>query len=395
MTRTRLRDDPSFRLSIYLSLTFAAAGAGMPFLPRWLEQERGLTGLEIGAVLSAAALVRILVAPLIAAAIEGVADRSRPLRWLAASAALAYVAFWMGQGFWALLVAAFAASTLAAALTPIAEGAILRASSAGRLPYGVGRAMASAAFVVGNVAGGALVLRFGPDVAVLWVIASYAAAALVGFSLRPDPAPAAAAGLGYRARLRQIGELLRNPRYVLIIVGCGLIQSGHAFYYGFSTLVWSRQGIDAAFAGALWALGVIVEIGFLAALPWIERRVRPEVLVLAGAGASVVRWLALAAAPPALALLPLQALHALTFAAAHVGALRLVQRETPEQSAASGQMLYAALASGTLMGGASIAAGALYDAFGAGGYVASAALALAGGGLIVQMMRTAAKTGQT
>lgn len=394
MTRARLRDDPSFRLSIYLSLTFAAAGAGMPFLPRWLEAERGLTGLEIGAVLSSASLVRIFLAPLIAAGIEGFKDRARPLPWLAAAAALGYAAMWMGQGFWALLAASFAASTLAAALTPLAEGAILRASSKGGLPYGVGRAMASAAFVIGNVAGGALVLRFGTEVAILWVVASYVTAALVGLALRSDPAPATAAGLGFRARLRQIGALLGNPRYVLVIVGCGLIQSGHAFYYGFSTLVWSKQGIDASFAGALWALGVIVEIGFLAALPWVERRVRPEALVLAGAVAGVVRWLAMAAAPPIAVLFPLQALHALTFAAAHVGALRLVQRETPEHAAASGQMLYAALASGTLMGAGSIAAGALYDAFGAGGYVASAALALAGGGLIVQMMRVAAKTAQ-
>ena len=102
----------------------------------------------------------------------------------------------------------------------------------------------------------------------------------------------------------------------------------------------------------------------------------------------------MATAPPVAALFPLQALHALTFAASHVGALRLVQRETPEHAAASGQMLYAALASGTLMGCASIAAGALYDAFGAQGYVASAALALAGAILIVQMMRVAAKTAQ-
>jgi PPP family 3-phenylpropionic acid transporter len=70
-----------------------------------------------------------------------------------------------------------------------------------------------------------------------------------------------------------------------------------------------------------------------------------------------------------------------------VGALRIVQRETPEASAASGQMLYAALASGTLMGAASIGAGWLYDQFGAHGYWAMSGLAVAGGGLILHMMR--------
>ena len=70
----------------------------------------------------------------------------------------------------------------------------------------------------------------------------------------------------------------------------------------------------------------------------------------------------------------LQALHALTFAATHVGALKLVQREAPARVAGVAQTLYAALASGTLAGLAMLLAGALYDAGGAQGYLAMAAL---------------------
>ena len=387
MDRTPVAADPAVRLSLYLSLAFLASGVAMPFLPRWLEAERGLTGLEIGAVLSSAALARLVTAPLLGAWIDGFADRTLPLRLLPAGALIAFLAFWSAHGFWALFAAGFIASTLASALTPIAEGAILRASAAGGLPYGVGRAFASATFILGNVGGGLLVARFGADVAIAWVVASYGLTFLASFSLARDPAPRAAQSASYRARLVQIGALLRNRRYVLAIVGCGLIQAGHAFYYGFSTLVWEKQGISASFTGVLWAVGVLVEIGFLAALPAIERRMRPEMLALIGAGAGVVRWSLFALSPPAALIIPLQALHALTFAAAHVGAVRIVQRETPEHAAASGQTLYAALASGTFMGVASIGSGALYDTVGVHGYWAMAGLALAGGLLIAHMMR--------
>jgi len=392
--RSRLLSDPAVRLSIFLSFVFAGSGAGLPFLPRWLEAERGLSGLEIGAVTSSAALARVFVAPLIAAWADGFADRRTPLRILPCAAALAYVLFWRAQGFPALFAAGFAASTLAAAVVPLAEGAILRASAAGGLPYGVGRAMASAAFVVGNVGAGLMIARFGTAVAIAWVIASQVAAAATASVLLPDGAPSTGAALGFRSRLALAVGLLRNPRFALAIVGCGLIQAGHAFYYNFSTLVWRRQGVDEAYSGVLWAIGVLVEIGFLAFLPAFERRVRPEWMILAGAAAGVVRWSALALSPPLAWVAPLQALHALTFAAAHVGALRIVQRETPDHAAGLGQTLYAALASGTFMGASAILSGALYDSVGAGGYWAMAALALTGGILITRMMRIDATTRQ-
>ena len=91
-----------------------------------------------------------------------------------------------------------------------------------------------------------------------------------------------------------------------------------------------------------------------------------------------MRWAAFAFLPPAWIVWPLQALHALTFAAVHVGALRLVQREAPPAIAGVAQTLYAALASGTLAGLAMLLAGALYDGVGAWGYLAMAVLAGAG-----------------
>jgi PPP family 3-phenylpropionic acid transporter len=210
-----------------------------------------------------------------------------------------------------------------------------------------------------------------------------AAAVSALFALARDPNDHAGRGAGFRARLREGAALLTKPAFAAPVLAASLIQSSHAFYYGFSTLVWTRQGLPDPLIGWLWGAGVIVEIGLLLALPRFERRFSPEALIAMGGVASLARWSGMAFLPPAWLLMPLQALHALTFAAVHVGALRLVQREAPPGIHGLAQTLYAALASGTLAGGSMILSGVLYDGVGALGYLAMSALAAVGLGLMV------------
>jgi MFS transporter, PPP family, 3-phenylpropionic acid transporter len=375
------------RMTIVMSCLFATAGVNMVFLPRWLEFERDLAGAEIGAVLSLAQAARIVTGPAIALWADGAADRRTPLRIVAFASVGAYLAFFfLARDFGSLLIVGFIALSLTQAMTPLMEAAALRATAQGKMPYGIARSISSASFIVATIAGGALIARFGLGAVVAWVLTALMATALASwFALKPDPAPARVCD-GGSAGQAGIMALLRNPRFLTLIMACGLIQSGHAFYYGFSTLIWQGQGIADDVVGLLWGFGVAVEVVFLWNLASIERRVSPEALILAGAGAGVLRWLAMGFAPTGLALWPLQALHALSFAAAHVGAMRLLYRETPEAAQVMGQTLYAALSGGILMGAAMLVSGALYDFIGAGGYWAMALLAGAGGGLALRLL---------
>jgi MFS transporter, PPP family, 3-phenylpropionic acid transporter len=369
------------RVTLVMFCLFGTAGVTLVFLPRWLEVERGLSGAQIGAVLSLAQAARILTGPAIAFWADGAADRRTPIRLVSFAALAAYAAFFfLAQGFWALLAVGFIALSLSQALTPLVEAATLRATAQGRLSYGFARGLGSVAFIIANIAGGVLIARFGLGAVVAWVLAGLATVgASAWLGLRPDPL------VRYRrggaGRLDALGDLLRNRRFLILIVACGLIQSAHGFYYGFSTLVWRGQGIPPETVGLLWAFGVAVEVAFLWSLTPIERRLSAERLILIGAAGGVLRWGLMGFAPVGAVLWPLQALHALSFAAAHVGAMRLLYREAPEASAAMAQTLYAALSAGLLMGASTLLSGVLYDAGGARGYWAMAAMALAGGAL--------------
>jgi PPP family 3-phenylpropionic acid transporter len=370
--------SPAARVTLVMSCLFGTTGVIMVFLPRWLEVERALSGAEIGLVLSLAQFARILTGPAIAFWADGAGDRRTPLRVVAAATLAAYGAFFfLAHEFWSLLALGFIALSLQQALTPLIEAAILRATADGKVSYGLARGLGSVAFIAANIAGGVLVARFGLGAAVVWIllgISSVFASSL--FALAPDGPHAPPAR---KDRFAAIGALLRSRRYLLLILACGLIQSAHAFYYAFSTISWRTQGLEADVVGMLWAFGVAVEVALLWSLAPIERRVAPETFILVGAAGAVVRWIAMGFAPLGALLWVLQALHALSFAATHVGAMRLIYREAPDNSAAMAQTIYAALSSGLLLGAATILSGWLYDVGGARGYWAMALIAGAGG----------------
>lgn len=373
-----------------MSCVFCGNGMALPFLGRWLEGAHGLNGLQIAAVVSSAQLLRVGVGPLFAAWADGFPDRRRPPAFFACASLACYALFFRVDGFVGLLATSFLAQTFSQAMVPLVEGALLRRSmTEGALSYGVARGIGSFAFTVANVLGGVMVARFGVGVVALWLVGCMtAAAASAVFALAPDPAPPASADAGFRARLRVALALFRAPGFAIPVAAASFIQCGHAFYYGFSTLVWVRQGLSDALIGWLWAFGVIVEIVLLWTLPRLERRLPPEALIALGGAGSIVRWTALAFLPPAPLLWPLQALHALTFAAAHVGALKLVQREAPLHVAGLAQTLYAALAYGTFAGLSMLLAGALFDRVGALGYLAMAVFAAIGLALMASLGRT-------
>jgi PPP family 3-phenylpropionic acid transporter len=186
---------------------------------------------------------------------------------------------------------------------------------------------------------------------------------------------------------------------VLAVITAGLIQGAHAFYYGFSALLWRKQGISAPMIGVLWGVGVAVEVGFMwFAEPW-RRKVGPEKLLVLGGAAALLRWTAYAFAPPLWLLFPLQALHALTFAASFMASLRLIERLAPPQSASAAQAINSALSAGFMLGVGTLAAGPLFDAFGTKGYLAMAAMgglggdADAAGGAPVRLTRLARPRG--
>lgn len=357
------------RLGLVYSALFIGTGASSPYMPVWFA-DRGLTGAQIGVILSAPMLARAVTAPAIAMWADSFKLRRTPLILLGIASAVALAMMAAPFGFvWWFSVWFFASSALST-MSPLVDVIVLKRAARDGFNYGWPRGIGSAAFILANVGVGFLLVQTSPDLVLIWVIASAVlAAAAARFMLPPDPVLEGGHTTRLSERMAGLGGLLRDPAFMLAVGSVGLIQSAHAFYYSFSALTWRAQGIPESLTGVLWGVGVAVEIGFMWFMePW-RRSVGPRNLLVLGAAASVVRWTALAYSPPLWALFPLQALHTLSFAATFLASLQLVEQLSTPRNASAAQVINSALSGGFLSGLATIASGWIYDQSGAKGYL--------------------------
>jgi MFS family permease len=358
------------RFALLFAAQFAAIGAMMPFLPVVL-QAKGLSAEQVSAVLAAGSAVRLLAAPAIGRGADGLGDPRRVLVFAAAAAGSTACGYALAPGGFApLLLVALLHSLFLAPVVPLSDALWLGASRRLRLDYGRVRSAGSAAFICGAVAAGQVAALAGAT-AVVWLYAAgLLLAALAARGLpRQEDAPGGRGRTGFAAPFRE-------PAFRWLLPLSALIQGSHALYYAFSTIHWTAAGHSPAVIGLLWAEGVVVEVlMFLWSAP-VVARLGPAGLAFLAAGAGVVRWAVTAETTWLPALAAVQVLHALTFGAQHLGAMRVLAT-LPAGQAATAQTLHSSLGTGLAMGTLTLLSGPLYERFGGGGFWAMAGLCAA------------------
>lgn len=368
------------RMALQYILLFGASGVTLPFAGLWFRAQ-GLSGAQIGALLAIPMLARALTGPLIAVWADGFRRRRAPIALLGLAMAVGYGGAGLAQGvvpwafFWLI------GATAAAALIPLSDVLTLKVAAREGFPFSLPRGCGSAAFVVANVVMGWLLTRMSADVVIIWAVAASLLIAVTAWRILPDERVGGDGPLSGFERFRGLGRLAADPVFMIAIFAVGAVQAAHAFYYGFSAILWRAQGVAESMTGLLWAFSVMVEIGFMWVVePWRRRRgIGPWFILALGGGAAVLRWTVMAFAPPLWLLWPLQTLHALTFAATYLAGVQIVERLCPPDSHTAAQTLSSALSAGVLIGLATLASGPLYDAFGSRAYLGMAGLALVGG----------------
>ncbi|MES2711950.1 MAG: MFS transporter, partial [Pseudomonadota bacterium] len=149
-----------------------------------------------------------------------------------------------------------------------------------------------------------------------------------------------------------------------ILLLSALIQGSHAAAYGFAAIHWQASGHSATVIGLLWAEGVVAEIIlFLYAKP-LAARLGWQGLTMLAAGAGLVRWAILAETTWLPALVVAQSLHAFTFGAQHLCAMRLLSEHMPAGQVGAAQTLHSSLGAGLSLMLLTLLSGQLYATIG-------------------------------
>ena len=381
--------EPSpFRLSLLYAVVFVEIGIAMPFMPVWLSA-LGLDASVIGLLLALPIATRIVAtAPLMSLIDRGVGAQSL---LVAGSLALAATYALMPAGAacgWPLLAGLVLANAVAGA--PLVPSIDYLTLAAVRLRPGLDyariRMSGSVAFLIANLAGGALLTATGERLAVPLL--------LTALALIASGVAVAGGSVAASAPRIEPGPRPRLPRRLRLCIGAAAaIQASHAAIYAFGSIHWTAHGLSTAIVGGLWGVGVMAEIVLFALAGRLPARWRTPFRYLAlGGCAAVLRALGMFLFGDNLAaLVALQSLHGLTFGATQLGAMAAVSGFAPEGARGRAQGTLSA-ANAIAAAGATLVSGFAYRAGGPLAFLLMGPLALAGLGLAAAAARDTRRT---
>lgn len=369
------------KLSLFFGALFLIHGVHMGYLQVWLDA-RGLSAVEIAIASSAPMMIRIVLTPLVAF----VADRARIHREMiiggATLALLLLAALNAAPGILAIMVLAILMQMALQTIMPLADTVTMTAVKEQGLDYGRIRLWGSVTFIVAGYIAGFAVSAYGADIVLFLSMSAAALTTAAALLLPRADAEAKAAKL----TVADAVALVRDSRFMWFLLAVGAVQGSHAMLYVFGVLHWRAQHLSAGYIASIWAISVIAEI----ALFWGARWLVPfgaVKLILAGCAAGLVRWTAMAFDPAPWLLVPLQILHAGTFAATHLGAMHWIGANIPAATAGTTQALLSTSTAGVAMSILMLASGPLYANYAGGAYAAMSIACVIGGGAALLLAR--------
>ncbi len=324
---------------------FAHIGFFNPYLPLWLK-DLGYSLLAISLLTAVQSATR-LVAPYGWGWLsDHTGERIRLLRYGASAALLCSLGLWVDGGLaWLALVLALM-FLHTSAMMPMSEAAMAHLVSAGGAfdarRYGRVRLFGSLGFLITVFAAGAWFEQFGMGHFPAWTVVTLALVVASAWAL-PDLKEAVAA----HERRQPVLPILRQRPVQWFFASVFFHVLAHMGVYIYFSLYLDALGYSKTVIGLLWAVSVMVEIGwFFTQSRWLPLLSLSGWLVLC-AGLTVVR-MGMTATGATLwpVLLLAQALHAFTFAAHHASCIALLSHHFPGSLRGRGQALYTVLGYG-------------------------------------------------
>jgi MFS transporter, PPP family, 3-phenylpropionic acid transporter len=355
--------DPRRQLIPFAALSagyFAHIGFFNPYLPLWLK-DLGLPILVISLLASVQSFTRVFAPYIWGALSDHTGERVRLLRFSAAIALVASFGLWIPGGPWWVALVLLVLFIHTSSMMGLTEAAMAHLVNGDWGRYGRIRLWGSAGFLLTVFAAGAWFERFGMGHFPAWAGITLLIVLLCAWRLpdvREAPAP-------HQAEREPVLPVLRQPVVRWFFASLFFHVMAHFAIYAFLSLYLDSLGYSKAMIGTLWAVSVVMEIGWFFAqgkllghfsmTRWLFACGIATVLRMATIG-GLSHWL--------VALFVAQMLHALSFAAHHTACIAMVSQHFPGRLRGRGQALFTVVGYG--LGGmlGVLAGGAIASRFG-------------------------------
>jgi PPP family 3-phenylpropionic acid transporter len=324
---------------------FAHIGFFNPYLPLWL-QELGLSILAISVLVSVQAATRLFAPYGWGWLSDRTGERIQLMRYSACAALLASTGLWWDGGVNWLFGVLLLMFMHTSAMMPMSEAAmahlVTQEGVFNARRYGRIRLWGSVGFLVTVMVAGVFFERAGMHHFPAWTVATMLAVTVSVFCL-PDLKEAIPA----HALRVNVMPVLRQRAVQWFFASVFLHVLSHIGIYVFFSLYLDSLGYSKTMIGLLWALSVVVEIGwFFTQSRWLPRMSLPAWLVFCSVAMVLRMGLTASSAQVLVLLLVAQALHALTFATHHTVCIALLSQHFSGRLRGRGQALYTVIGYG-------------------------------------------------
>ena len=343
---------------------FGGVGFINPFINLFYNS-LGLTGVQIGTIGTAGAIVPITVVPLIVAAIKKQAGARTWLQGLVLVATVGNYLISRQVTLAPLIVIAFLQSFATSSISPISDTAAVSVAREGNTGFGGIRVWASFGWIVFVLLSGWLIDRFGYAAAFYGVISMNIVAILVLFGVQPRLfSSGASQAQSNPGILKTIQRLLKDRTLVgfaiaLILIGflnCGVTQ--------FENLFLSQLGATKQLISVAGVLSAIMELPCMLLADRLVRRRGAHPLMLLSLGLLMVQRSAVLIFPFVPTILIVRFLGGFSFSLYTVSFVNLISSRTDPEDTGTAMAIFSITIAGLVNAAAAPISGAVFDTFG-------------------------------
>ncbi len=362
-----------WRIAGFYFFYYAFVGMFSPYWSLYLQSIH-FTPIEIAILMSIQPVMRMIAPNVWGWLADHTGQRLLVVQVAATLSAVFYFGVFLTTSFWGLFLVLSLMSFFWSASMPLVEATTMSYLGKNTAHYGRIRSWGSIGFIVAVVG-----LGYAFDyIAIVWLLWA-GLVCEIGILIFARQIPKTEV-LAHHTDHQPIRQIVMQPKVLALLGACFLMSVAHGPYYTFFSIYLVEHGYTKTAVGALWALGVICEIGVFFLMPALVKRFGFTRILLISFSAAVLRFMLIGWTVDVVGLLLFaQVLHALTFGAYHAASVGLVHEFFKGRHQSKGQALFGSFTygAGGVLGG--LASGPIWQHWGASAlYTFSSSMALLG-----------------